>query len=61
MNIVTQSIVKNTKKDKQVLMLVNIAHTLNFISKNTSLVEIFKKASSSQVGMPEQNLQGNVH
>ena len=31
--MVTQDIATNTKKDKQILMFVNIAHTLNFISK----------------------------
>ena len=46
--MVTQSIKKNTKKDKQVLMFVNIAHTLNFISKKAAedILRQYKKTGA---------------
>ena len=36
----TQNIARDNKKDKQILMFVNIAHTLNFIAKKIAK-EIF--------------------
>jgi len=49
MNIVTQGIKKKTKKDKQVLMFVNIANTLNFISKKIAekILKQYKKTGAA--------------
>jgi uncharacterized protein (DUF342 family) len=43
------STAKKTKKDKQVLMLVNIAHTLNFITKKTAgkILRRYKKIGAA--------------